>query len=132
MLYRFLGWLSLAMILTITAPFWLRTLNQWTFKTRDKRFFQLLKFLRRLHKPLGALLAAFALWHALLALGRLRLHTGLLAYSGFILTALLGIAYHVKKDRRILKGHRTMSLISALLLALHLIWPGAVWHLFGI
>ncbi len=132
MLYQILGWLSVAILVIVTAPYWLRTLNNWTIKTKDKRFLNFLKFLRKLHKPLGVVLAGIALWHAYLALGSLRLHTGLLVYLGILLTAVLGYLHHRKKDKRIFKGHKTMALISALLLVLHLLWPGAIWYLFKV
>ena len=46
-MYKTLGTISLILVIIITAPYWLRTLNSWTVKTKDKRFFSLLKFLRK-------------------------------------------------------------------------------------
>ena len=43
-MYKTLGIISLILVIIITAPYWLRTLNSWTVKTKDKRFFNLLKF----------------------------------------------------------------------------------------
>ena len=129
--YRLMGYLTLALLVIVTAPYWLRTLNQWTFKTKDKRFFNLLKFLRKLHKPLGLVLAALAAWHGY-TIFRLNLHTGLLAFISFVITAILGGMHYKLKDKRIFKIHKIMAFVSVLLVALHLLWPGALRQVFGI
>lgn len=130
--YRLLGYISLFLLATVTAPWWLRKLNALTVKTKDKRFMAVVKFLRKIHKPVGIALVAIALWHGFSALGTLRLHTGLLAYLALVLTVVLGIIHWRKKDKRVFKGHKVMVVVSAALLALHLLWPGAVWHLFRV
>ena len=108
-MYKWLGYMSIALIVLLTAPYWLRTLNGWTIKTKDKRFFNLLKFLRKLHKPLGIALALIAFCHGYLALGALRLHTGVLAYAGFILTAAVGFLFFIKKKKKLFKAHKTLA-----------------------
>lgn len=130
--YRLLGYLTLALAIIVTAPYWLRTLNSWTFKTKDKRFLNFLKFLRKIHKPLGVVLAAIALWHGITALGTLRLHTGTLAFGGFVLTAVWGVLHWQKKNKHIFKGHKALALLSTALVVLHLVWPGALRSLFGV
>ena len=132
--FRILGWITLALAVIASSPYWLRTLNSWTVKTKDKRFMNALKFLRKLHKPLGIVLALLAIWHGYEALLRyqFRLHTGLIAYAGFVITALLGIWHWRKKNKQIFKVHKTMALISVLLVVIHLLWPGAIWQLLGI
>lgn len=130
--YRLLGYISLVLLALATAPWWVRQLNAWTFKIKGKGFANLMKFLRKLHKAAGALLGVIALWHGFSALGTLRLHTGLLAYLAFVLTVVLGIIHWRKKDKRVFKGHKAMVVVSAALLALHLLWPGAVWQLFKV
>lgn len=131
--YKLLGWLSVALILIATAPYWLRKINQWTVKTKDKRFLNLIKRLRPIHRIAGVLLAIIALAHGWMALsGRIALHTGLLLYLALLLTAGLGAAFYFKKDRRAFKGHKVMALVSVLLLLLHLIKPWALGQWFGI
>ena len=131
-MYKTLGIISLILVILITAPYWLRVLNSWTLKTKDKRFFSLLKFLRKLHKPLGLLLAAVSLWHGYLAWGSLRPHTGMLAFLGFIITACFGGIYYKIKNKKLFKAHKIMALVSVGLLLLHLVWPAALWSLFRI
>lgn len=128
-MYKTLGIISLILVVLITAPYWLRLLNSLTLKTKDKRFFGLLKFLRKLHKPMGLLLAAIAVWHGYLAWGSLRPHTGMLAFLGFFITVILGGIHYKAKSKKIFKAHKVMALVSAALLALHLLWPGALWYL---
>ena len=133
MIYSILGWVSLGLAVAASSPYWLRMLNNWTFKTKDKRFFSLLKFLRKLHKVLGLLLAAIAIAHGYLALsGQIRLHTGLLVYAGFIVTVILGIWHYRTKNKKVFKAHKAMVLVSFLLLLLHLIKPWALGQWLGI
>ncbi|MPN31812.1 hypothetical protein SDC9_179287 [bioreactor metagenome] len=131
-MYKILGIISLILVIVITSPFWLRTLNSWTVKTKDKRFFNLLKFLRKLHKPLGLALAVLVIWHGTLAWGWGRLHTGHLALIGFLITVILGGAYYKLKNKKLFKAHKLMALISVLLLVLHRLWPSALFRIFGI
>jgi uncharacterized membrane protein AbrB (regulator of aidB expression) len=133
MLYAILGLVSLGLAVIVSSPYWLRTLNNWTFKTKNKRFFSLIKFLRKLHRPLGLLLAVIAIVHGYVALnGQIRLHTGLLVYIGFLLTAVLGGIHYKLKNKTVFKFHKAMALVSFLLLAVHLIFPWALGQLFGI
>ncbi len=129
--YRLLGYISLFLLATVTAPWWLRKLNALTVKTKDKRFMAVVKFLRKIHKPVGIALVAIALWHGFSALGSLRLHTGLIAYAALALTGMLGIIIWLRMDKRVFKGHKALALISTLLLAVHILWPSAVRQLFG-
>jgi len=131
-MYKILGLINLALVVIITSPFWLRTLNKWTFKTKDKHFLDTVKFLRKLHKPLAIVLALNILWHAYLALGTIRLHTGLLAYISFLLTVTVGGIYYKKKGKLLFKVHKTLALVSVLLVIIHLLWPEAIWQIFGI
>ena len=127
-----MGWIAVVLAVIVTAPWWLRKANALTFKSRDKRFLNLIKLLRKLHKPLGIALIALTLWHGLLALGTLRLHTGLIAHVSFVITGLLGIAFWLLKDKRAFKGHKVMALVSVLLVLVHIFWRGAIYQLFGV
>ncbi len=132
-MYKILGYINIALVVIITAPFWLRTLNKWTVKTKDKRFLDLIKFLRKLHKPLGIALALIVAWHAYLALfGTFRLHTGLLAYVSFLATVTVGGIYYRKKGKTLFKVHKTLAMVSVSLVLIHLLWPNAIWQIFGI
>ena len=131
--FRLLGWASIILAVIATSPWWLRKLNSLTFKTKDKRFTNLLKFLRKAHKVAGLLLAVVAIYHGWLALnGGLKLHTGTLVYLSFLLTVLLGIVHFYKKDKKAFKGHKVMALLSVLLFALHLLKPWALGQWFGL
>ncbi len=131
-LYAVLGWISVALAVIATAPWWLRMGNKYTFKTRDPRFMKFIKFLRPIHKAAGIGLAILAVVHGYLALGnRIRIHTGLLVYASFLLTAALGAVFYYKKDKHAFKGHKVMALVSILLFLLHLIRPWALGELFG-
>ena len=130
--YRLLGWVAAILVVIITAPYWLRKLNGWTVKTRDKRFLTLLKYLRIIHKPLSIVLLLVAGIHGYMMLGRIRMHTGLLALIGFTLTTLMGLAYWKSRDRRALHGHRVLVVASIILVVIHYFWPSLLWQLFGV
>lgn len=131
--FRLLGWISLGLAIVSASPYWLRTLNKWTFKTKKKWFTNLLRELRKIHKITGLLLAVIALYHGYLALNNnIKLHTGTLVYAAFLLTVVLGVVHYFKKDKRAFKGHKVMALVSFMLFLLHLIEPWALGKWFGI
>ena len=130
-MYKFLGYLNIALIVVITAPYWLRKLNEWFFHTKKPGFQKLLKGLRRLHKPLALLLLVDVALHGYLALGGFRWHTGTVAALGFLLTALFGLLFYLRKKPALLKWHKALALLSVLLVAIHLLWPNAIGVLFG-
>ena len=124
-IFRILGWASMALAVIASSPWWLRQLNGLTFKTRDKRFFNALKFLRKLHKPAGAALAAIAAVHWYLSVEYLgtSLVTGMLVFLSFFLTAFLGGWHFRKKNKTVFKLHKISVLASFLLFLLHRIAP---------
>ncbi len=132
MTYAILGWVNLAAIIVMTMPFWLRLINKHAFKGKNAALTRIAKTLRAVHKPLGLILVASVIIHGILALGALRLHTGTLAGILLIVTAALGTTFFFRKKKPILIAHRTMALLLALFVLIHLIFPSALWQLFGI
>ena len=88
--------------------------------------------LRVVHKPLGIAILVLAIVHGILALGALRLHTGTIAGIMLIATAALGGSFYLLKKKPLFIAHRTMALLFVLFVLVHLIFPSAVWSLFGI
>ena len=129
-MYRILGYLNVTLFIVVTSPYWLRRLNQWMLHIRGADIQKVLKPLRSLHKPLAACLAVLAAIHGYLALGAPRLHTGSIVWIAVLLTAGLGYAFYKKKTPSLFKWHKGMALTVALLIALHLIAPGALYYLF--
>ncbi len=130
--YRFLGWVALVLLVVMVSPFILRLLHSKVFKSKSKGLLKVIKALRTIHKPLGLALVLLGAVHGIGMLGRVRLHSGSLVLMSLILTGVLGLAFWKKKDKRALMGHRVMSLVTVILLLLHLFWPGALFRLFGI
>ena len=128
-MYSVLGWINVAILGVILAPFALNFLNRKFIKTNSRGYAETVKFLRRLHKPLGAFMAVFALVHGYMAMGGLRLHTGSLLYVSIFATALLGGSFYRFKKRALFQWHKRMALVSFLLLLLHLFYPSALWYL---
>lgn len=130
--FRFLGWVALVLLVVMVSPFILRLLHTKVFKHKSKSLLQVIKALRKIHKPLGLALVLVATVHGIGTLGRVGLHTGSLVLMSAIMTGFLGLAFWKKKDKRALQGHRVMSLVTLILLLLHLFWHDALLTLFGI
>jgi hypothetical protein len=99
-MYAVLGWVNVAALVVMTAPYWLRLLNRYAFKSRNAALARVAKALRAAHKPLGLFLVAAVAVHGFLALGALRLHTGTLAGILLIVTAALGGTFYFRKRSR--------------------------------
>ncbi len=123
-MYQVLGYLNIALLVVITAPYWLKKLNLWLFHWKGKGFQATLKFLRKLHKPLGLALVLLAILHGYLALGTLRLHTGSLAWIILLVTVALGGAFYRLKKAPLFKWHKAFALLVVLFTAIHLLVPG--------
>ncbi len=127
----FLGWLNVTLLGLIVLPYILNVLNRKFLKTKNSDFKTLIKFLKKLHKPLGIGLAVVALIHGYLALGAIRLHTGTLLYIFMFLTVILGGAFYKLKKKKLFVSHKRLALITVLLLLLHIFYPNALWYLFN-
>ena len=128
-MYRFLGWLNVALLVVMTSPYWLRFLNNHLLHSKSAFYRKTVKLLRSIHKPLGAAVILVALIHGYLALGAFRLHTGTLLGIAVVLTAILGATFFISKKRTAFVWHKRMVLIALLLLLLHLLFPSAVYYL---
>ena len=128
-MYVFLGWLNVALITVMTAPFWFRMLNNHTLRLRGGGYAKTIKVLRGMHKPLGALILLITLYHGYLALGALRLHTGTIAGTLVLITAILGSLFFMTKKKSFFLWHKRFAFLLVLLLLIHLLFPGAVYSL---
>ena len=130
-MYRVFGFVTVFLLVLVTAPYWFRQLNKYVLRIPMKKALPFMKALRAIHKPLGLALLVIAAAHGYMALRGFRLHTGTLALFSFVLTACLGIAYFRMKKKPLLKLHRAFALLSVLLVLLHLVYPGALYYLLG-
>ena len=131
-MYAVLGWVNVALLALMTAPYWLRFLNKHVFHTQGGIYAKLIKGLRKVHKPLGLAVILIAAIHGYLALGALRLHTGTLLGTGIVLTAALGISFYRMRKKPLFAWHKRLALLVILLLLLHLLFPGAIYSLFRV
>ena len=125
-MYSVLGWLNAILLGVLLSPFVLGFLNKNIFKTKSKVFRDLVKLLRRFHKPLGLALAILAPIHGYMALGGFRLHTGSLLYISAFTTAALGGSFYRLKKKELFKWHKRMAAVTVILLAVHLLFPSAL------
>jgi hypothetical protein len=98
-MYILIGWLNITLLLVMTAPYWLRFLNAHTLHLQGGMYANVIRQLRRVHKPLGGVVLTLALIHGYLALGRFRIHTGTLLWLSIAATALLGLAFFLSKKK---------------------------------
>ena len=131
-MYRFLGWFNVAAFILMTSPYWLRMLNKYVLKWRGPRYSALIKGLRVLHKPLGIVFALTAPLHGFLALGAFRLHTGTILGILVLVTAVLGAFNFFLKKKGLLLWHRRAALLVFLLELFHLLFPSALYYIFGV
>ncbi len=128
-MYVFLGLLNIVLLAVMTSPFWLRFLNDHTLHLKGGRFGKVIKFLRAIHKPLGVVILIVAAIHGYLALGTIRLHTGILVFLAILVTATLGGSFYLLKKRSLFLWHRRMVLVVLFFLLIHLIFPSALYYL---
>jgi len=130
-IYRLLGWFNVVLIAVMTAPYWLRFLNNHTFHLKGGAYAKTVKVLRAVHKPLGVFILLIALVHGYLAWGTLRLHTGTFVWLSVLITAILGLLFFLTKKNALFVWHKRMVLVIIAVLLIHLFFPGAVYYLLG-
>lgn len=130
-MYVLMGWVIVALLLIMTAPLYLRILNKHVFHSKSETYIKVVKAFRIVHKPLGLILLLIGFVHGFLALGSIRLHTGLLLWSSLVVTASLGAAFYKSKKKGFFTAHKRMLIVVICLLLLHLLFPGAIYYLFG-
>jgi hypothetical protein len=128
-MYIFLGILNITLLAVMTSPLWLRVLNNNTLRLKGGTYGKVIKFLRAIHKPLGALILIIAAVHGYLALGVLRLHTGTILWLAIFITAGMGLSFYLFKKKSLFVWHKRMVLVVIVLLLVHLFFPNAVYYL---
>jgi hypothetical protein len=129
-MYAILGWLNVFLLVVMTAPYWLRFLNNHTLRLKGGAYGKTIKVLRTIHKPLGIVIVLIALVHGYLALGALRIHTGLILWLMIFITASLGASFYFTKKKSLFVWHKRMVLVVILFLLIHRLFPNAVYTLF--
>ncbi|MFO7888679.1 MAG: hypothetical protein R6U59_10245 [Eubacteriales bacterium] len=128
-MYSILGWLNVLILGVLISPYILNLLNKHIFKPKNNNIRNIIKFLRKLHKPLGLTLAVVALIHGYLALGTFRLHTGSFLYFSIIITGVLGGSFYKLKKKILFAWHKKFAFISLIALIVHLLYPNAIYYL---
>ena len=128
-MYRVFGWINVALVVLMLAPLFLRWLNRKYIKN-DMLKKQLNKY-RVLHKVFGGLLVASIVTHAFLALGTWQWHTGTVLGITAGVTVLAAVAFYTFKKKWLFVLHRVLAVLLVLLLLVHLIFPSAIYYIFG-
>lgn len=131
-MYAVLGWVNIALLAIVTSHFWLRFLNRHLFHSKNKKFLNLLKRLRQIHKPLGIALVGSVFLHGFWALGTIRPHTGLAAATALAVTAGFGAIYFFSRKKPFFSLHRWFAFAVVCVVVVHLVFPSLFYTLFGI
>jgi hypothetical protein len=131
-MYLVIGWMNIGFIAVMTAPYWLRFLNNHTLRLKGGGYAKTIKVLRAIHKPLGILILTLAAIHGYLALGALRLHTGTIAGTMLLITVLLGAFYFLTRKKPAFTWHKRFVVVLLFFILIHLLFPSAVYYLFHI
>lgn len=123
--YKFWGWVSAIILALLISPFLLVRINKKFFKSKSKNFLELVKFLRKLHKPLGVLLLASGFYHGYLVLGKIRMHTGVVLYVTMAITIILGLLHYRRRNKNIFKMHKIIAALTIAMFVLHFFKPYA-------
>lgn len=129
--YALVGWLNVIVFLIILSPYLLNLLNTKVLKTKNKTFFKVVKFLRKLHKPFGIALIVMGIVHGYMALRGFRLHTGSLFYIAILATGVLGGSFYRLKKKELFVWHKRLAAVVVVLFLIHFFFPGALYYLLG-
>jgi hypothetical protein len=119
--YEFLGNLSAIILFFQISLFVLRRVYKYIPK-KPQWFPPILKFLKNAHIYTGVALLFLGLIHGFLALGTLRLHTGLILWLG-ILFAFIGFLFKKKIGKRWIAYHRIFGFVIIILYFVHYYLP---------
>ena len=128
-MYRVFGWINVALVILMILPFFVRWLNTRYIKN-DMLKKQLNKY-RFMHKVFGGLLLASIVTHAVLALGTWQWHTGTILGISAVLAVTAAILFYTFKKKWLFILHRVLAVILIALLLVHLIFPSAIYYIFG-
>ncbi len=121
--YSILGWVSTGLLALLILPYLLVQINKAFIKGKNKGLLKVIRFLRKLHKPTGIVLLLVAAYHGYLALGSIRLHTGIVLFLFVLATVVLGGSFYRLKDKKLLKLHRVLSLMTIVMFFIHFFFP---------
>ena len=131
-MYKILGWVNFAAVIIMFLPIMMQKLNTQKFNQKNNIYVRFLRNIRKLHKPIGIILFVSALIHGFLALGALRLHTGSLLGLLLVITGIFAFLFYKLKKKWLFVTHKILAYLLVILMIVHLVYPSAVYYLFGI
>lgn len=129
-MYAIIGRLNVVILIIMTAPYWMRFLNNRIFHQKSGFYMKTMKNFRKIHKPLGVIFVILGFIHGYLALGTFKIHSGSLLWLSLLITALLGGTFYKTKKKTIFIWHKRMVLFTVMMLLLHLFIPDYISWLF--
>ncbi len=126
---RFLGWFNVFLLVLLVSLYLVKRFGRWKGKSSKGAFKILLKGLRKVHRPLGAVVLTIGLIHGYWAFGgRWNVNSnGFLLWLVLLVVALLGGIFAMQKHQIAYKLHKFFALIAVLALVLHLMGAGPLF-----
>ena len=121
-----LGYLNLILILVMTSMYVVKQLAMT--RGRSKIWAPIYQRMRKIHPALGIVVISIGMIHGSLALGTLRMHTGLLLVMTLVLAGLVALAGssfpYLKSRWR--EAHRSSTLFVFIALMIHMFWRNLI------
>lgn len=118
---RFLGWFNFTLIIFNFSLFFARRFNKHLLTNRSFFMRDVSRFLSSLHPITGIVVVITGIIHGYLALGSIRLHSGLILWLTIVITGILAGWGKKLRIRYWVARHRLASLLIIVSLILHLV-----------
>ena len=127
-----MGWMNLVLVVVMGIIYpvkkYATAMLQKVGKEKSKGSMKLYQLIRQIHPILGTIIVLLGLLHGYLAIGTMRLHTGLLIV---IMIMLMGIVAIFGPKLKVLRKkwrtlHRSMGLFLFIFVIIHLFWRNLI------
>lgn len=118
---KFLGFVNVTLLFLLLSPFILRRINKHFYNNKNNTLKKTIATLSKAHMYFGFILLISALVHGYMALGELRLHSGVILWFWVLMQVILGNIAKKTKKPYLFKVHRTIGVLTLVFLILHLI-----------
>ena len=127
-MYVVLAWTTVILAFLMLLPYIMKKLGKSAGFIRYSGYKKALKFLRTVHKPMGAVVLVTGLAHGYLALGgTIILNTnGTLLWTILLVTAVVGGIYFRTRNKSLFPVHKFLALLVVVAFLYHYLSPGPV------
>ena len=120
-MFRVLGWINIGVLSVIILLYVLRRINKYVFNNKNKQLIMITKKMSQLHPFLGVYLVFSAFLHGYMIVGRLKIHSGYIAWVLLLVQGILGILVKKIKKKSIITIHRLFGIVLIISVVIHII-----------